>query len=393
MIESLQPVYDVIVIGAGVSGLSFARKAHDQGARVLVMEKSHRVGGLIESPSLEKKFWMELGAHTAYGTYTHLLQLLKPFGISFLPYEKLPYGGWWDGKFVSLFSKLHYVEWLKQAWRERGLKKSGLDLKTFYSKRWGVRNYEDLLQPAFSAVLCQNAEEYPAELLFPPRPPREKEVPKRWTMAGGLEGICEALAQDISLKQNVCVERIEWDGVFKIYTKEGVYEGSRIAIATPCDEAGRLLSFFDKSMGEKISQIPVSIIETFSVVFEKTKSPLKQKAGWIGKNAPFYSCVSRDRIPHEQYRGMTFHFKQGLLSKEEKIKVICDFLCIKPEDILFQFEKTQTLPALKCEHLPLLKQVKEELKSKPYFLLGNYFQGISIEDCIQRSEEEFQRFF
>ena len=38
-------VYDVIVIGAGVSGLSAARLLHQNGFDVLVLEAQDRVGG------------------------------------------------------------------------------------------------------------------------------------------------------------------------------------------------------------------------------------------------------------------------------------------------------------------------------------------------------------
>ena len=40
---------DVVIVGAGISGLSCARVLHDKGLRVLIFEKSHRPGGRCSS--------------------------------------------------------------------------------------------------------------------------------------------------------------------------------------------------------------------------------------------------------------------------------------------------------------------------------------------------------
>ena len=59
--------YDVIVIGAGISGMSFAHYATKANLNVLILEKSPRSGGTFHSSKMEKEgadFWIELGAHT-----------------------------------------------------------------------------------------------------------------------------------------------------------------------------------------------------------------------------------------------------------------------------------------------------------------------------------------
>jgi len=44
--------WDVIVVGAGVSGLSLARLLHDDGFQVLVLDKSHRTGGRLSTKNV-----------------------------------------------------------------------------------------------------------------------------------------------------------------------------------------------------------------------------------------------------------------------------------------------------------------------------------------------------
>ena len=47
-------IFDVIVIGAGLSGSFLASKLKDQGKRVLIIEKSRGVGGRCSTKPIEK---------------------------------------------------------------------------------------------------------------------------------------------------------------------------------------------------------------------------------------------------------------------------------------------------------------------------------------------------
>ena len=44
--------WDVIVVGAGVTGLSLARMLHDDGVSVLLLDKSHRPGGRLSTKTV-----------------------------------------------------------------------------------------------------------------------------------------------------------------------------------------------------------------------------------------------------------------------------------------------------------------------------------------------------
>lgn len=61
--------WDVIVVGAGVTGMTLARLLHDDGARVLLVDKSHRPGGRLASRNIggmlldsgPQQMWCESG--------------------------------------------------------------------------------------------------------------------------------------------------------------------------------------------------------------------------------------------------------------------------------------------------------------------------------------------
>jgi len=54
--------YDVVVIGAGLSGLEAARNIHRAGLSVLVLEAKDRIGGKERSVSNDGNGFIELGA-------------------------------------------------------------------------------------------------------------------------------------------------------------------------------------------------------------------------------------------------------------------------------------------------------------------------------------------
>lgn len=60
--------YDVIVIGAGIAGLSAANELHLSGYKVLVLEARERIGGRIHTFNFEDNAFLDLGASWIHGT-------------------------------------------------------------------------------------------------------------------------------------------------------------------------------------------------------------------------------------------------------------------------------------------------------------------------------------
>ncbi|MGD2056081.1 MAG: amine oxidase, partial [Gammaproteobacteria bacterium] len=51
------------------------------------------------------------------------------------------------------------------------------------------------------------------------------------------------------------------------------------------------------------------------------------------------------------------------------------------------------LPALRAGHEHLVRHIDNALEHTGLGLTGNYFYGVSIEDCLTRSRKEFLRLF
>jgi monoamine oxidase/putrescine oxidase len=76
---------DVVVLGAGLAGLSAARDLARGGADVLVLEARPRVGGRVEAMTLPDGRTVELGGEVVGRAHTAYLELLDELGLTVVP--------------------------------------------------------------------------------------------------------------------------------------------------------------------------------------------------------------------------------------------------------------------------------------------------------------------
>lgn len=75
---------DVIIIGAGISGLIVARKLSREGKRVIVLEGRNRIGGRIHTEHNEySNDYVECGAEFIHGDLPLTMNLLDEYGIGY----------------------------------------------------------------------------------------------------------------------------------------------------------------------------------------------------------------------------------------------------------------------------------------------------------------------
>lgn len=72
--------HDVVVIGAGATGLTAALRLHEQGRSVVVLEARERVGGRLETREIEGQL-LELGGQWVSPDQTALLETLDQLGL------------------------------------------------------------------------------------------------------------------------------------------------------------------------------------------------------------------------------------------------------------------------------------------------------------------------
>ena len=159
--------YDVIIVGGGISGMSFAHYARKAGMSCLLIEKESRIGGSFHSARLGKdndQFWIELGAHTCYNSYTNLIEVMEDCGMinEVTPRAKVPFRLLKKGQVKSFPSQINFLELLVSVPRLFTKKKEGETVKSYYGSIVGQRNFKKVFSALFSAVPSQNAGECPA---------------------------------------------------------------------------------------------------------------------------------------------------------------------------------------------------------------------------------------
>jgi len=386
----------MIVIGAGISGLSMAFRARQAGMRVLVLEKDARAGGCFHSErisSADTSFWLEMGTHTCFNSYTRLLTMLQELTLMdhLQSREKLRYRLLADGRLCSIPSRLHWLELFTHAWRLFLLEKEGKSVSAYYQALVGERNYRELFRHAFNAVICQPADEVPADMLFRKRP-RNKKVMRSFTMPQGLQQIIDVLETKLDCRKEQEVTQIHHtDGLFQIVANDVKYQSRLLVCATPARAASGLLMDAFPPIGEQLSRMGEVEVESVGVVVDKQVVSLEAVAGIIAVDGDFYSAVSRDVVGHDHLRGFTFHFRPAVLDNAGKLQRICDVLQVDACSLLHVFHKTNRLPAPGKDHHALIAEIDAALDGLPLGLVGNYFDGVAVEDCLERVDKEFAR--
>lgn len=393
--------FEHIVIGAGISGLGMAHRSAARGVSTLILERGERVGGCMNSQPFPEcgDFWIEAGSHTCFNSYGHLIDTLTDLGLMdrLTPKGKLRYSLWCGGERGSIFSALHPLELAVSLPRVFIGTKAGKSVADFYGAGLGRGNYRDVFGPAFRAVICQEADDFPADLLFR-RKPRRKDVVRSFTFPGGLSEIPQAIAgqEALRVRTRQRASKVWRNGEgFRVIMADGAELASRyLTLAVPPDVASALLPEGMEGLRGLVGEIGISEIETVTLcVLARELAHLPPLAGLIAVDDAFYSMVSRDYLPDEHYRGFAFHFRRGALDADAQVERICRALGIGPEQIAGLSRVANRLPVLRTGHQDLVEKIDATLAGGLLAITGNWFLGVSIEDCLTRSHQEYERLF
>ena len=399
--KDLTHIFSSIIIGAGISGITFAHKLSQKGEDVLVLEKEKNAGGQINTyyPKNNSGFRVESGAHTLYNSYAHLLSVVEEIGAvdNILPLQSFPYLIYQDNKIKSPFSCISYIPLMFNGLNIFFASKKGKTVKEYFKSIVGKSNYEKLFTYMFRAVISQEADEYPADLFLKRRNGRRKDMPRKFSFQRGLSGLIEEIIQtdQLQVKTNTEVTEVQYaNELYEVKTAAGeIYYARSIGIATNTPIAAKLLQKVDPSTSAILKDILTSLSETLTIVVEPDKVTIKPVAGIIPTSNDFNSAVSSDVAGNTTLRGFSFHFGKGNKTNEEKIDMACKVLGIQPEDILEQSFSSHILPALRIKDLGMIERIDKARSQPDIYILGNYFYGMSLEDCVQRSTEEAKRYF
>ncbi|MEW8010648.1 MAG: protoporphyrinogen/coproporphyrinogen oxidase [Candidatus Thiodiazotropha sp.] len=391
-------VVDLLVVGAGISGLGMARMAKRRGIEPLILEAGSHIGGAINSHRFETdegRFWAELGGHTCYNSYGNLLQLLEESGQlgDLQPKRKLRYRLQTGDRLTSIPSRLNYLELLGALPRLWLSKKAERTVADYFGHIMGQRNFEQVLGPALDAVVCQPAADFPADALFRKKP-RRKEIVRSYTGPEGLQSFIDGMASGLEIRRDSPVIRLEkGDNGYQAVTGDGAIQAKHIALAVAPDVAARIMLESMPDLAARLQEIEMASIESHAVLVRADRVRLPPLAGIIGVDDDFYSVVSRDPVPDETYRAFTFHFRPNGLDEAGRMTRISEVLGLDMQAVESHVGCSNRLPALRLGHHERISWIDNALQGGSLALTGNWFSGVSIEDSLIRSNQECQRLF
>jgi UDP-galactopyranose mutase len=394
--------HDVVVIGGGISGLVFAHRAAAAGRSVLVLERQPRLGGCIATHRGSSGFWFELGAHTCYNSYVGLAGILEACGLRdqvvkrgkthlrFLDGDALVPGS-------NLRAMLRLFSWgelLRSLPRMLTEKKDGQTVYAYYARMVGRGNYGRVLGPMLSAVPSQSADAFPAAMLFKSRGERRQDLPRSFTLRGGLQSIVETLGNDPRIEVRLGAEVAALQAAGQEYAV-GCRDGERhaapvVALAVPPEQAAQLLRGAAPELAREVSRVRETSVETLGFAVKSEAALLPGSTFLIPRDDAFFSVVSRDPVPDPAWRGFAFHFRPGL-SRDAKIERAARLLGLRLADLEDVAEKTSTLPSPVLGHEQVVREIDRLSKRSRLCLTGNWFSGLSLEDCVERSTREWSR--
>ncbi len=386
---------DLVVLGAGISGLCLAHRVARAGRKVLVLESAAEPGGCFRSQRQPAGFWFEMGAHTLYNSYGSLLAIVDELGLHdrMLTRQKAPFRLLVDGKLRSISSQLSLSELFLSAWHVFTERKQGRTVAEYYGKLVGRKNWTRVFAPLFAAVPSQPTDSFPAEILFKKRP-RRKDIPRSFTFAGGIQTLTDRIAAGpgITVQTNAKARTLaRRDGGFVVEIDGGDrVVARRLALALPAPEAAGLLAPFAPEVAAALARIQVAKIESVGVVAEARQVALPRLAGIVPVDDTFFSVVTRDVVPDEHLRAFTFHFRAGV-SLDERIARICAVTGLGRDQFAYVATHATSLPSLSLGHAGLTEEIDRHLPASGLYITGNYFGGLAIEDCSLRSAKEANR--
>ncbi|WP_372640936.1 NAD(P)/FAD-dependent oxidoreductase [Ancylomarina sp.] len=392
--KTLSENYDIAIVGAGISGLTMAFRIAQTGKKVLLLEANEKAGGCLNTLYGDDDFWVEMGAHTFYSSYTNVIDLIQSIGLEadIVAREKLSMK-LFTNKHEKIFAPLSKLELLANVPKLFVSKRDGKTVKEYFSNVLGKKNYNKVFTRMFSAVIVQNADDFSAEYFLKSRKTKSKSHPKSFILKKGMSSIAEAILahENIDIAYNKRVSSLEKAVGFSIHTEDGSsYQSTDLAFASSPKQVSNLVNGMNPELADLLCEFPIQNLESTALILEKDKPGIEPVTFVIPLQGACYSMVTRDVLVDEKYRGFACHFQQDDASNGEQSATMARLLSL---DEIPQTQKANhTLPLIKVGHKERMAAIISQAQKTGVYITGNFFNGLSLEDCVERSSQEAQRY-
>ncbi len=441
---------NIVVLGAGISGLSVAYLLKKEGFGVTVLEKKGKVGGSIET-IIESGFLFDRGPNSSLETYPIIKTIIKDLGLS----EELIYADSKGNKryilknsklvplpmspqaFLSskLFSTKAKLRLLAEPFIKRTNKEESI--AEFVKRRIGKEFLDYAISPFVSGVYAGDPDKLSVKYAFPKlyemekkhrslilgtiktirerkkRAEKSKQSAKMFSFKKGMETLPNKIASflDNDLITSAEVQSIlKNDGSYKIvFTKDEEQKtliADSVVSTIPAYALSNIISNTDKNIAENLNDVFYPSVLVVYLVYKKTDihRPLdgfgflipqcegKSFLGAIWNSVLFPHRTDDDNVCFTLFIGGATNEKIGKATIEISIKKAVDefqnIMRIENEPVYTSHKLWErAIPQYNTCYQKIDEAIKDFERNNPgFFLSGNYRRGIALGDCLHSAE-------
>ena len=428
--------HDVIIVGAGITGLTLGYQLKKRGLDVLILEKSSSVGGVIQTEVI-KNCVLELGPHTLLES-NPLTELISDLGLANEVIETDPNA---KKRFIvrnGLLNPLPIspIEAIKtpllsplaklRACIEPCIRvgsKEDESVSDFFKRRFGNEFASHIALAALNGIWAAdfsrlstrsalptlwNMEKHSSSIILGALIKKDKKRHKIISFKKGLSTLTNALANALheSLSLNREVLQIKKIGdIFEVSLENETITSKNVILCVEADTTGKLIHSLNQNISRKIETLPYAPLGLIHLLVRKNsvKHPLdgfgfltspKDNLSVLG--GIFSSSIFRERATLDSHLITCFSgggYKPELADvtklevQKEVIHSVSSLLSIEsPPEILKTVYWPKAVPTYPLNHHTLLESVSSfEKDCKGLFLLGNWRMGISLSARIEEA--------
>lgn len=436
--------YDYIIVGGGISGLSVAYNLKKKQKNFILLEKSNRLGGVIQSEKIDG-FQIEKGANTVLIRNQETFLIFKDIGI--LEKLKLPNSSAKKryilnnqkliplptGPFSTFFHPItplsRLIKWSFKDYFSQPIQ-ADVTIKNFFTNRFDFFFYENLIFPMVSGIYAGNPDIMSLEYNFPkifqyvkeygsiikgfqksPRNHIPDEAKPYWnkmfSFDDGLETIIQHLEINLKglIQKNQSVKQIEpYEGYWKVFTENQILETYQLILSVPAPTTALFLKGIEDELSQQligIQYVPLIVLH-FTFPTAIWKRPLNG-FGFLRsekENTSILGCIFNSRIfDHVAPKGYELitvmiggatqpdlvneKIEKLVYKIQKEIKIILNLQ--KKPDLLHSQKWEMAIPEYTMLYHNLEKSLLKFYKRFSNIkILSNFWGGIGVPDCIQK---------
>ena len=436
-------IYDVAIIGAGVSGLTTAYDLHRRGYRVIVLERQQQIGGNAISEPING-FLMEHGPTTLNAMVPQAHELAGELGLAdqqvdlgrAIAKRYLRQGDYLHGISINpagfllsnYLSPMGRASLMFEAFRTCKSNDEDETVYAFATRRFGAEFAEKVMDPLVAGMFAGDAKKLSMNSAFPTlrelerahgsitrgilKARRGSEPAKRlFSFRHGVGTLPQSLGAALgdTVRTGVAVRSVVHGGKgYRVTThKHGNISARSVVLAVQPHVATQLLEPLDPEGASITSQFDAPPMGVVFLGFkrEQVAHPLDSLGFLSCKNsdgiitgAQFLSTMFEGRAPDDHvaiaaYVGGVRNREAALMKTDDLVGQVqaelSSLLEIKGTPVLTRARQwVRSLPQYELGHGDKVKAMNALSDRHPgVYLTGNYISGVSIANCIGQARK------